>query len=105
MKKNDNKKESFLEILFDDEIFKNKKDELVEDDTTFNEIKERTMEFDDNLLEEIKEKSQEEVFEEIMNEVVNEKKDENIENNSKNIIMSSFPKIDRLGSVVPHKIK
>ena len=83
MKKNKEKKESFLSVLFGDDEFKVNDKIFEEDDTTFNEIKDRT--------------------EELTNEIIDEVKSKATANKDETVIVSSFPKLDRLGSVVPHK--
>lgn len=89
MKKDKEKKESFLSVLFGDDDFKvNDKIFEEDDDTTFNELKDRTEELTNKLITEAKEEKKK-----------NEPKKE------ETTIVSSFPKLDRLGSVVPHKIK
>lgn len=86
MKKDKEKKESFLSVLFGDDDFKvNDKIFEEDDDTTFNEIKDRT--------------------EELTNEIIEEAKSKEEANKEEIAIASSFPKLDRLGSVVPHKVK
>ena len=86
MKKDKEKKESFLSVLFGDDDFKvNDKIFEEDDDTTFNEIKDRTEELTNEIIEEAK------IKEEVKKEEI--------------AIASSFPKLDRLGSVVPHKVK
>ena len=86
MKKDKEKKESFLSVLFGDDDFKvNDKIFEEDDDTTFNEIKDRT--------------------EELTNETIEEAKSKEEANKEEIAIASSFPKLDRLGSVVPHKVK
>lgn len=86
MKKDKEKKESFLSVLFGDDDFKvNDKIFEEDDDTTFNEIKDRT--------------------EELTNEIIEEAKSKEETNKEEMVIASSFPKLDRLGSVVPHKVK
>ena len=86
MKKDKEKKESFLSVLFGDDDFKvNDKIFEEDDDTTFNEIKDRT--------------------EELTNEIIEEAKSKEETNKEEIAIASSFPKLDRLGSVVPHKVK
>ena len=84
MKKNKEKKESFLSVLFGDDEFKVNDKIFEEDDTTFNEIKDRT--------------------EELTNEIIDEVKSKETANKDETVIVSSFPKLDRLGSVVPHKV-
>ena len=88
MKKEKEKEKSFLSTLFEDDDFKvNDKIFEEDDDTTFNELKDRTEELTNEIIEEVKAKNIEEPKKEEMT------------------IVSSFPKLDRLGSVVPHKIK
>lgn len=81
--KKDKKDKSFLSMLFDDDFKVNDKVFEEEDDTTFNELKDRTEELTNEIIEEAK--------------VENTKKEEMT-------IVSSFPKLDRLGSVLPHKV-
>ncbi len=88
MKKDKEKKESFLSVLFGNDDFKVNDKIFEEDDTTFNELKDRTEELTSEIIKEAKEEKKKE----------ESKKEETI-------IVSSFPKLDRLGSVVPHKIK
>ena len=86
MKKGKEKEKSFLSTLFEDDDFKvNDKIFEDDDDTTFNEIKDRT--------------------EELTNEIIEEAKSKEEANKEEIAIASSFPKLDRLGSVVPHKVK
>lgn len=88
MKKEKEKEKSFLSTLFGDDDFKvNDKIFKDEDDTTFNELKDRTEELTNEIINEVKSKSKEDFKKEEMT------------------IVSSFPKLDRLGSVIPHKIK
>ena len=88
MKKEKEKEKSFLSTLFEDDDFKvNDKIFEEDDDTTFNELKDRTEELTNEIIDEVKSKSKEDFKKEEMT------------------IVSSFPKLDRLGSVVPHKIK
>lgn len=88
MKKEKEKEKSFLSTLFEDDDFKvNDKIFKDEDDTTFNELKDRTEELTNEIINEVKSKSKEDFKKEEMT------------------IVSSFPKLDRLGSVIPHKIK
>lgn len=87
MKKDKEKKESFLSVLFGDDDFKVNDKIFEDDDTTFNELKDRTEELTNEIIEEVKAKNIEEPKKEEMT------------------IVSSFPKLDKLGSVVPHKIK
>lgn len=89
MKKDKEKEGSFLSMLFGDDDFKiNDKIFEEDDDTTFNELKDRTEELTNEIIEEAKEGKKKE----------EPKKEETT-------IVSAFPKLDRLGSVVPHKIK
>ena len=83
MKKDKEKDKSFLSMLFDDDFKVNDKVFEEEDDTTFNEIKDRTEELTKEIIEEP--------------QIENTKKEEMT-------IVSSFPKLDRLGSVLPHKV-
>ena len=86
MKKEKEKEKSFLSTLFEDDDFKvNDKIFEDDDDTTFNEIKDRTEELTNGIIEEAKSKEE--------------------TNKEEMVIASSFPKLDRLGSVVPHKVK
>lgn len=85
MKKDKEKKESFLSMLFGDDDFKVNDKIFEDDDTTFNEIKDRT--------------------EELTNEIIDEAKSIEDVDKEEIAIASSFPKLDRLGSVIPHKIK
>ena len=87
MKKDKEKKGSFLSVLFGDDDFKVNDKIFEDDDTTFNELKDRTEELTNEIIEEVKAKNIEEPKKEEMT------------------IVSSFPKLDKLGSVVPHKIK
>lgn len=87
MKKDKEKKESFLSVLFGDDDLKVNDKIFEDDDTTFNELKDRTEELTNEIIEEVKAKNIEEPKKEEMT------------------IVSSFPKLDKLGSVVPHKIK
>ena len=89
MKKEKNKEKGFLSVLFNDEDFKVNDKIFDEDDTTFNELKDRTEELTNELIMEAKE----------------EKKEKRDSKKEELTIVSSFPKLDRLGSVVPHKIK
>lgn len=82
MKKDKEKDKNFLSMLFDDD-FKVNDEVFEEDDTTFNEIKDRTEELTKEIIEEP--------------QIENTKKEETT-------IVSSFPKLDRLGSVLPHKV-
>lgn len=82
MKKDKEKDKSFLSMLFDDDFKVNDK-VFEEDDTTFNEIKDRTEELTKEIIE--------------GPQIENTKKEETT-------IVSSFPKLDRLGSVLPHKV-
>ena len=83
MKKDKEKDKKFLSMLFDDDFKVNDKIFEEEDDTTFNEIKDRTEELTKEIIEEP--------------QIENTKKEEMT-------IVSSFPKLDRLGSVLPHKV-
>lgn len=83
MKKDKEKDKSFLSMLFDDDFKVNDKVFEEEDDTTFNEIKDRTEELTKEIIEEP--------------QIENTKKEEMT-------IVSSFPKLDSLGSVLPHKV-
>lgn len=83
MKKDKEKDKNFLSMLFDDDFKVNDKIFEEEDDTTFNEIKDRTEELTKEIIEEP--------------QIENTKKEEMT-------IVSSFPKLDRLGSVLPHKV-
>lgn len=83
MKKDKEKDKSFLSMLFDDDFKVSDKVFEEEDDTTFNEIKDRTEELTKEIIEEP--------------QIENTKKEEMT-------IVSSFPKLDRLGSVLPHKV-
>lgn len=83
MKKDKEKDKNFLSMLFDDDFKVNDKVFEEEDDTTFNEIKDRTEELTKEIIEEP--------------QIENTKKEEMT-------IVSSFPKLDRLGSVLPHKV-
>ena len=83
MKKDKEKDKSFLSMLFDDDFKDSDKVFEEEDDTTFNEIKDRTEELTKEIIEEP--------------QIENTKKEEMT-------IVSSFPKLDRLGSVLPHKV-
>ena len=85
MKKDKEKKESFLSMLFGDDDFKVNDKIFEDDDTTFNEIKDRT--------------------EELTNEIIDEANSIEDVDKEEIAIASSFPKLDRLGSVIPHKIK
>ena len=85
MKKDKEKKESFLSMLFGEDDFKVNDKIFEDDDTTFNEIKDRT--------------------EELTNEIIDEAKSIEDVDKEEIAIASSFPKLDRLGSVIPHKIK
>jgi len=82
------RKETFVSLFlgdaFDDDIT-----EEILDDTTFNELNDRTKDLTDELSE-IIEKEEQPIIEEVTEEVV---------------IESSFPKINKFGTVVPHKVE
>ena len=82
MKKDKEKDKSSLS-MFSDDYFKVNDNAFEEDDTTFNEIKDRT--------------------EELTSEIIEKSKTESTRKEEMTIV-SSFPKLDRLGSVLPHKV-